>query len=85
MCEYCVITISDSLSLSSTEAALIKNIPHEENINNRFPFDDQVRNGCEVFFKGSRQACDEYKNRLDDSIQCYFAVDEIGANSHKLI
>ena len=87
MCECCVRTISDRLSVSVEEKTLILKIPHEESLNNRFPFSDldTERGDCEVFFKGSQQACVSYLSSLPSSIQRFFVIDEVDSTSLNLI
>lgn len=85
MCEFCVRTISDSFPVSEEEKTLMSEIPHEDNLNNRFPFSDEDNSGCEVFFKGSKRACDVYLNDLPSRIQHFFVVGEVDSSARKLI
>ena len=85
MCDYCVRTISDTLTVSEEERKSFVEIPHEDNLNNRFPFNDFGRSGCEVFFKGNQQTCNDYLNALPPNIQCFFIVDEVDTDTGKLI
>ena len=85
MCECCVRTIPDRLTVSVEEKTLILEMPHEESLNNRFPFSDIERSDCEVFFKGSQQACVSYLSSLSSSIQRFFVIDEVDSTSLNLI
>ena len=86
MCEYCVRQIiSSDLLLTGEQAEMISNLPHQENINNSFPFSDLDRSDCEVIFKGDLHACEECKRTLPDAIQEFFVVEKIDSSSIELI
>lgn len=75
MSVHYVRTIDIGPMLTSTESDLIQNLPIDETIINRFPFDDRERNKIEVFKKGTQIECQEYINEMDERIRNLFKID----------
>jgi len=75
MSVHYVRTIDIKPMVTSTERDLIQNLPIDETIKNRFPFDDRERNKIEVFKKGTQIECQEYINVMDERIRSLFKVD----------
>ena len=67
-------TVDVEPSVTLEEKELIENLPIDENIENRFPFDDIERNKVELYKIGSQQECQDYINIMDESIQYLFTV-----------
>ena len=82
---YCVRTITNLPPLSAEEAKLIQDIPHEKNLNNRFPFSDLERKDCEAFFKGNYDESHAYKAALIESLQYLFVIDKVDTEAQELI
>jgi len=69
-----VATVDLEPKVSLKEKELIECLPIDENIENRFPFDDINRNEVEIYKIGSKQECQDYINMMDKSIQYLFTV-----------
>jgi hypothetical protein len=67
-------TVDVEPSVTLEEKELIENLPIDENIENRFPFNDIERNKVELYKIGSQQECQDYINIMDESIQYLYTV-----------
>jgi len=75
MSKYFVRTIEIEPTVSIIEKELIQNLPIDETIENRFPFDDLERNKIEICMKGTSIECQDYINDMDKRIKHLFKVD----------
>jgi len=76
MSKYFVRTIEIEPTVSSIiEQELIDNLPIDETIENRFPFDDIERNKLEIYKQGTVIECQDYINNMDERIRYLFKVD----------
>ncbi|QHG91425.1 hypothetical protein CVO_06070 [Sulfurimonas sp. CVO] len=76
MSKYFVRTIEIEPTVSSIiEKELIDNLPIDETIENRFPFDDIERNKMEIYKQGTAIECQDYINNMDERIRHLFKVD----------
>ena len=76
MSKYFVRTIEIEPTVSSIiEKELIDDLPIDETIENRFPFDDIERNKLEIYKQGTEIECQDYINNMDERIRHLFKVD----------
>jgi hypothetical protein len=73
--KYYVRTIELEPIVTLIEKELIQNLPIDETIENRYPFDDIERNKIEIFKKGKAIECQDYINDMDERIRHLFKVD----------
>ena len=76
MNKYFVRTIEIEPRVSSIiEKELIQNLPIDETIENRIPFDNLEWNKIEIFKQGTEVECQDYINAMNERIKHLFKVD----------
>lgn len=79
MNDYCVTTRDAEFSVTTEEKELIQDLPNDEKIEDRFPFDDWQRNKSEVFKIGSQSECQEYIDNINPKIVKFFKIDNLNS------
>lgn len=74
MAEYYVTTIEVEPMLTVEQRELILELPIDETIKNKFPFDDVERSNVEVFKIGTEEECQNYIDEINDQIKDYFTT-----------
>ncbi len=72
MSKYFVRTVEAEFRVDTLEAKLISELLIDENIANRFPFDDSARNSLEIYKIGSKEECQDYIDEIDLNIKHLF-------------
>ncbi|MBN2606599.1 MAG: hypothetical protein JXR47_04610 [Thiotrichales bacterium] len=74
MVEYYVTTKEVDPVVSGEQKKLILELPIDETIKNRFPFDDVERNKVEIFKRGSQSECQQYIDGMPSQISDLFTT-----------
>ena len=74
MAEYYVTTIEPEPMVSGEQRKLILELPTDETIDNRFPFDDLERNRVEIFKQGTQVECQQYIDDMPSEISSLFTT-----------
>ena len=76
MNEYYVTTKEAEPLVSEEQMELILNLPIDENIENRYPFDDIERNKVEIYKTGLQEECQQYIDKMPPQIINLFKVEK---------
>lgn len=76
MNEHYVTTKEVEPLVSEEQKELILSLPIDENIENRFPFNDIERNKVEIYKIGSQDVCQRYINGIHQKIIDLFKVEK---------
>jgi hypothetical protein len=74
MTEYYVTTIEVEPIVSLEQKEMILELPIDETIENRFPFDDVDRNKVEIFKQGTQSRCQQYIDDMPRTIGGLFTT-----------
>ena len=74
MAECYVTTIEVEPMVSGKQKELILELPIDETIDNRFPFDDLERNKVEIFKQGTQDECQQYIDDMPSQISGLFTT-----------
>lgn len=74
MAEYYVTTIEEEPIVTFEQREMILELPIDETIENRFPFDDPVRKKVEIFKQGTLSKCQQYIDDMPPQISGLFTV-----------
>lgn len=74
MAEYYVTTKEVEPMVTVEQKELIVELPFDETIKNRFPFDDLERNKVEIFKQGSQSECQQYIDDMPSVVSDLFTT-----------
>lgn len=74
MAEYYVTTKEIEPMVTVEQKELILELPIDETIENRFPFDDVERNKVEIFKQGTQSDCQQYIDDMPSQISNLFTT-----------
>jgi hypothetical protein len=74
MAEYYVTTIEIEPIVTLEKSEMILELPIDEAIENRFPFDDVDRNKVEIFKQVTQSKCQQYIDDMPPQISGLFTV-----------
>jgi hypothetical protein len=74
MAEYYVTTIEVEPIVTGEKQEMILDLPIDETIENRFPFNDVDRNKVEIFKQGTQSECKQYIDDMPPQISSLFTT-----------